>query len=283
MPGTPKPALGPPGVPIVFNALGQKLAALGQQAQSTYATQNQGLVLDGYGNVMEIAGSNLQRVVTIGAAYQQPGVEVGTGLTGAGRAVFSGPAITTINLTAGSANATVGTVTGASLAAGQVIGAADVSDPSSGKATPAITPGTTILSVSGTAVVLSQPAAESGTGLYCAAGRYILLQDTGWVNLSLASGWSLTTGVYLPSVRLVNDTVWLSGAMLGNSSSPAQWTTIPATFRPAETISLTVATTAAGSTFGTISIAPNGAATQSISLGSLNSTVYLDGLNYRLT
>lgn len=147
------------------------LTSLQQQVNQLTAGSTQGNLLDGAGNTIEVAGTNLSQTVTIGAAAGpsgNAGVMVGTGLTGAGRAFQQGLVTGRINLTAGSLSATL-TTSPTGWLGGMVIGAADVTDPSSGTATPAIVPGTTISLASGTAITLSQPAAESGTGLYCAA------------------------------------------------------------------------------------------------------------------
>lgn len=241
-----------------------------------------GWVVDQWGNVTELSGANLNQVVTIGAAYQQAGVRVSTGIASgtAGRAVLSGPAITTVTLTKGSTSATVGAVTGASLAIGQVIGAALVNDPTSGTPTSAITPGTTISNVVGTAVTLSQAAAESGTSLYCAAARFIPQQDTGWVPLTLATNWSAAAGYYPPSVRLISDRGYFSGAISsGVSVPPSQFTTLSSAFRPQSTAALLTATVD-GSTFNTLTVATGGAV--SLSAPPANETFCLDGLSYRL-
>ena len=167
MPSYPAPVGRNGGLPPIWNAVFQTMQALNSRVAGAIQGAVQGNIVDQYGNAVEIAGSNLAQTVTIGASFGQAGVLVGTGVTGAGRAVQQNLATTTITLTKGSVSATV--ASGAGLSHPMVIGAADVSDPTSGLATPAITPGTTIGSITGTAVTLSAPAAESGTGLFCAA------------------------------------------------------------------------------------------------------------------
>jgi len=173
MPGTPGPVgVGPSNVPAFWNAVLTAIAALQQQVnQLTSGAQYQNVV-DQYGSTQYVIGS-LNQVVVIGAAFGQAGVQVGTALPAAGKpnvgiAKQTNLATTTVTLTKGSTAATV--ASGAGITNGMVIGAANVSDPSSGVATPAITPGTTVQSGGGTAsLTLSQAAAESGTGIYCAA------------------------------------------------------------------------------------------------------------------
>lgn len=179
MPGTPAPVgergvLGP-----WWNAIMSAIQTLQGQVAALQAGAQQTNVVDQYGNVIVIVGQ-LNQIVTIGAAFQQPGVQVGTALPAggqpnAGLAAQVGLIITTATLTKGSTSAAVGT---SSLSNGMVIGAADVSDPSTGLATPAITPGTTISAGGGTtSLTLSQAAAESGTTLYCAACFWRSLQS----------------------------------------------------------------------------------------------------------
>jgi hypothetical protein len=234
MPGVPDPVgIGPGGIPPFWNAV---LGAIKGQQQATNGLAGgapAGWVPDQWGNVTELSGANLNQVVTIGAGHLQAGVLVSTGIPSgtAGHAVFSGPAITTITLTQGSISATVGTVTGAALAQGQVIGAALATDPTTGTPTSAITPGTTIASVSGSSVTLSQGAAESGTSLYCAAGQYILQQDTGWVPITIPSGFTGSV-----QGRLQNGTVRLKGSTVDVSAgSPTLLLTVPSFLIPSAT------------------------------------------------
>jgi hypothetical protein len=234
MPGTPKPVVdprfGPAWTPVLQNAQANK-----QQAAALNSGAAQGNLLDQYGNTIQVSGSDLNQIVTIGATFGQSGVQVSTGLPSgtAGLAVQSGPTTTTITLTQGSIAATVGAVAGA-LAVGQVIGAANVSDPSSGTATPAITPGTTIAAVSGSSVTLSQGAAESGTSLFCAASRFILQQDSGWVLLtSFASG--ISAGNPAPAYRLVGDRVQISGFAISSISGPGNLVQLPNAIMPLTT------------------------------------------------
>lgn len=170
MPGTPEPTgRGPNGLPPFVWALVQAVRNQGMSISQLVAGATAGVIPDQYGNAVEVAGTNLNQVVTIGASHGQAGVQVATGIASgtAGRVKQSSLHTTTVTLTKGSTSATLA-VSGA--ANGQVIGAANVTDPSSGVATPAITPGTTVSSGGGTtSIVLSQAAAESGTGLFCAA------------------------------------------------------------------------------------------------------------------
>ena len=181
MPGSPQPvgqngSLGP-----WWNAVISALTSLQQQVASLKGGATQGPnIVDMFGNTVEVSGTNVDQTVTIGASHGQAGVQVMTAIGTpaapiAGRAIAQNAAAdvtkppwvtTTITLTKGSTTGTVASATG--LANGMVIGAANVSDPSTGIATPAIVPGTTF-TISGTTVTLSQAAAESGSGLFCAA------------------------------------------------------------------------------------------------------------------
>jgi hypothetical protein len=246
----------------------QQLDAMTSGAQATN-------VVDQYGNTTQIAATNLNQIVTIGASYGVAGVHVGTGIAPgtAGVAFQSGPAITTITLTKGSASATVGSVSGASLGIGQVIGAGS-------GATPAIPLGTTILNVSGSTVTLSQNAAASGTGLHCAAARFVVLQDSGWEPLTLTSGWSAAANYYTPSVRLISDRAYFSGGIAsGGTVPPSQFTTVTTAFQPTADIAIITATVD-GAAFNTLTVSTSGAV--ALSSPPSNETFCLDGLSYRL-
>jgi hypothetical protein len=171
MPGTPLPVGRNGQTPPWWNAVIQSLQALQVQMNNLTSGQQQTVTTDAYGNGILVMGQ-LAQTLTIGAAQGQAGVQVQTGLPASGQpnaglAVQQGLVTTRVTLTRGNAAATVASGTG--LAVGMVIGAANITDPTSGTATPAITPGTTISAISGTSVTLSQPAAESGTSIYCAA------------------------------------------------------------------------------------------------------------------
>lgn len=178
MPGTPNPVgEGPGRVPVIWNAITQKLQALTQRVSALEGAR-QPNILDGFGNTIIVVGQLLQ-TVTIGATNTSgtavPGVQVQTVLHSppagqplVGIAVQQSLATGTITTTKGSTAATLVSTTSGTFTSGQVIGAATVNDPSTGVATPAIVPGTTF-TITGSAITLSQPAAESGTGLYAAA------------------------------------------------------------------------------------------------------------------
>lgn len=239
MPGTPKPIVDP-RMGSHWTAIMAAIQRNGQQASNLNAGSTQGQIVDSYGNVIELYGSDLAQQVTIGASQGVAGVQVTTGLANgiAGRAVQSGPATTTITLTKGSTAATVGAVAGL-LSMGQVIGAANVSDPSTGTPTPAIVPGTTIAVVSGTSVTLSQGAAESGTGLYCATARFVLEQDTGWQPMSLPTNWNPVVSNYVPAWRRIGDLVFLRGEMQNNTGGTTTCNIVlPAAATPTATVQL---------------------------------------------
>ena len=173
MPGTPEPVGdGPNGMPKFVWAIIQGLTRTTQATSQLNAGSTAGLIVDQYGNAVEVSGTNLNQVVTIGASHGQAGVLVGTGQSNgtAGRVKQSALHTTTVTLTKGSATATLA---GSGPANGQVIGAANVTDPTTGIATPAITPGTTVSSGGGTTTLtLSAVAAESGSGLFCASATF---------------------------------------------------------------------------------------------------------------
>lgn len=175
MAGTPQPVGKNGPLPAFWNATFQAINQNTQQNVAQMSGRNQGIVVDQYGNALEIYGSNLDQVVTLGAAFTIPGVLIWTGFGpgSAGRAVINVFVTGTITLTKGSTAATAST---SSFGNGLPIGAADVTDPTTGFATPAITPGTTVASGGGTtSLVLSQAAAESGTGLLCIQASWSLL------------------------------------------------------------------------------------------------------------
>jgi hypothetical protein len=289
VPGTPQPVgrngpFGPFWI-ATFTAIrntNQQVNALTAGAQATNVT-------DQYGNTIQVTGPSLNQVVTIGASHGVAGVQVWTGIAAgtAGIAVQSGPATTKINLTKGSYSATLASgVTGAALTVGQVIGAANVSDPSSGVATAALTPGTTITAVSGqtsgSTVTLSLEAAESGSDLACAPARFVVLQDSGFEPLTLTSGWSPTAGYYTPSVRLISDRAYFSGAISsGGTVPPDQFTTLATAFQPTADIAMVIATVD-GAAFNTLTIAAAPSGAVSLSSPPSNETFCLDSLSYRL-
>lgn len=180
MPGT-SPPVGVSG-PLNpwWNAVISAIRELQASVKALQAGAQQTVTVDQYGNAVIISGQ-LDQIVTIGAGFQQPGVLVGTNLpaTGqpnAGLAVQQGLATGTITVAAGSTGATLDSTISGAFTSGQVIGAANVSDPTSGLATSAIVPGTTFTIV-GSAITLSRPAVETGSGLYCAACSWRSLQS----------------------------------------------------------------------------------------------------------
>jgi hypothetical protein len=286
MAGIPKPVVDPRFGPA-WTPMLQAAQAAKQQTSALNSGAPQSNLLDQWGNTIQVQGSNLAQTVTIGASHGVSGVLVSTGIASgtAGLAVQSGPAITTITLTQGSTAATVGTVTGASLAVGQVIGAADVSDPSSGTPTPAITPGTTIAAVSGTSVTLSQGAAESGTALYCAAARFILQQDSGWVPLSLSAGMTSAYAV-VPAARLRGDVVTLKGGIDASAgwAAGATLATLPVGMRPVSfpTPAITYFSTATSWAAAALGINPSGFISVLVSAGA-GAAVYLDSVEFAIS
>lgn len=185
MPGTPKPIIRPGFSPHWTTVIqGLEFGAMAQNMSN--AGRNQGNVLDRYGNTTGLNGTDLNQTVTIGAGWLTSplgpypdgplaGVTVGTGLTGSGFAVQQNLATGLITTTAGSTSGSITTVHSGTFAANQMIGAADIADPTLGTPVPAIAPGTYISSITGSgpySVTLSQKAVESGTQLFCAAAVF---------------------------------------------------------------------------------------------------------------
>lgn len=192
MPEPPKPAGQNGPFSPHWNAVIGAIQGNTQQVAALTANRTQGSVIDQYGNLVEVSGTNVSQIATIGAAFQQAGVLVTTGASGAGRVNQRSLATGTLTVTKGSTAATlVSTVTG-TFTNGMVIGAATVNDPSSGVATSAIVPGTTF-TISGSTVTLSQNAAESGTALYCAA-CFFLQAAGGAIGATGATGPTGSTG-----------------------------------------------------------------------------------------
>lgn len=190
MPATPDPVgqRGPYGP--LWNALIGGISNAQGQADSQRSGALQGNYVDDYGNTVMIIGQLTGQIITIGAAFQQPGVTIQTPTYNfavndprlhhtVGLVTIDVDAWGTIDLTAGS---DVGTVVIAGSAEGpgvnpdfgvyKWIGAANVSDPSTGTATPALPYGTSVGGYTGTypnyTLTLSQNAQETGTGLYFA-------------------------------------------------------------------------------------------------------------------
>lgn len=178
MPGTPQPVgRGPSNLPPFWNAVMQAITQQQQATNALAAGAQQTILVDQWGNAQVILGQ-LNQTVTIGASYQQAGVIVTTALPTTGHPIVGvawqqNLITTTVTLTKGSTAATVGTNT---IANGMVIGAATVVV--AGVKTATITPGTTVTAGGGTtSLTLSEPAAESGSGLYCAACNFRSLEQ----------------------------------------------------------------------------------------------------------
>lgn len=228
MPGTPKPTVDPRygshWTPVI-----QALHFGQSQQNQANAARPQGSILDQYGNTVELWGSNLSQNVTIGASFGNPGVQVGTGIASgtAGRAyqqaLATGKITTTATPHGGSPpyTATFTQPAGSigTFATGMTIGAADVTDPLSGTPAPVLTPGTTILGISGSTVTLSLPLPETASDVFCAACFFVPEIPGGWQTLTLTSGIVVPSGYYKPSARIEGDTVRLAGTMQNTSGS----------------------------------------------------------------
>jgi hypothetical protein len=180
MPGTNQPVGHNGPIPAWWNAVLQTMQQMQADIKALQSGQQNTLITDSNGNATVIIGQ-LSQTVTIGAISGQAGVQVMTNLGDpssgqqtAGLAFAQDVATGTITTTEGSFTATLDSTTTGTFTNGMVIGAADVSDPSSGTATPAIVPGTTF-TISGSAITLNKAASESGTGIYCAACFWRLL------------------------------------------------------------------------------------------------------------
>lgn len=170
MPSTPNPIINPQFGPA-WTPILQAAQAVKRSAANLAAANQQGSVFDQWFNCVQVGGSNLDQVVTIGAAFQQGGVEIWTGIANgtAGTAVQANLAIGTLTVTAGSTAATLThTTSGTFSGGGRPIGAID----SNGN--DVLAPGTTY-TITGTAVTLSQAALESGTSLYCASATFSIV------------------------------------------------------------------------------------------------------------
>lgn len=155
------------------------IGAIQRHADGIGVTKNQPrstqTVTDMWGNSNEVSGTNLDQTVTIGASHNQQGVLVSTniGTAGApisGRAGATGVRTFTLQLQAGATAATASSTAG--LTAGMVIGALSVAPSQPTVPYPTslgLNPGTTISTIAGTLISLSENALVTGTGLYAAA------------------------------------------------------------------------------------------------------------------
>jgi hypothetical protein len=175
MPGVNQPVGHNGPIPAWWNAVIQQMQQMQADIKALQSGQQNTINVDANGNAIVIIGQ-LSQTVTIGATSGAAGVQVMTNLSGVGICVQQSLATGKITVTEGSTAATLDSTTGGTFVSGMVIGAANVDDPSSGTATPAIVPGTTFTR-SGSAITLSQPAAESGNGILCAACQWTSLQQ----------------------------------------------------------------------------------------------------------
>jgi hypothetical protein len=268
MPYPPAPVGNNGPINPFWNAIFQKMHSQGQGLAAVTQGAQQTITVDHYGNAIVILGQ-VNQTVTIGATHGQAGVQVGTGLPAGGApnaslVVQRGLVTTTITTTEGNSSATVDSAVG--MVAGMVIGAADVSDPSSGIATPAITPGTTIAGVSGTTITLSQDAAESGTAIACAACFWTSLASgpatSYWIAPSLINSWANVAGWGAGYLRDPFGVVHLRGRVNGGANNSVAFV-LPAGYRPGEpllcgvaglNVATPVAAAAAVDTAGNVSL-----------------------------
>lgn len=269
MPATPNPMVGPLGpvwTPILQAAQAQK-----QKSANLAAASQQGGVWDQYQNCVELWGSNLQQVVTIGAgSLTGGGVQVGTGLANgtAGRCTRQNQVVASVALTAGSTSATISSPSGA-FVAGMVIGSVTA------KGADAITPGTTISSVSGSTLALSQAAVVSGSGLLCAAANFVMGEPGSWLEVTVTTPFTAASGYLAPAARLATgDTVQLSGA-ISNPTGTFYTNEVVALLPSAALIPTAKVQMAAGWSVDTAG---------HLTVGSIpaGATVGLDGLAFRL-
>ena len=160
MPGVLPTLSGDGTVPALWTALIQQINGVARLASGT-STNPTRYSLDEYQNCTAIQGS-LNQVVTVGASFQQPGVLVGTGLSGFGVAVPSAFFATTCTI-ASSGSVVVTVASSAGLVNGMQFGA--VAGPA-GSSVQIFPPGngvpssgtTNVIGVAGFTVSLSQPA-----------------------------------------------------------------------------------------------------------------------------
>ena len=236
MPQLPQQIDGPQGP--VWTAVGQSLANQKSKAAALASQAQQMGVQDRWGNMVLLEASNLQQVVTIGASFQQAGVQVSTGLANgqAGSAWQANLATGTITLAEGSTSATLDSTASGVFAVGMTIGAV-VTDATTGVTTSLLTPLTTITAVSGGTLTLSKAAAGSGSGVYAAACNFVVVEPGSWVPLTgFANGFAAASGAYTPAARLVSgDTVQLRGTLVnsaGGNWASASVAELPAACAP---------------------------------------------------
>lgn len=194
----PSPVLNDPRFGYGLTAIVQQLQSAAAQAAMLKTSALSGVISDRYGNAIEVWGSNLSTTVTIGATFNTSantpvngiakgpiaGVEVvpyppatQSVAPTAGRAYPQGVTFGMLKTTAGDTVVTMVSTSAGQWAVGQTIGASAVIDPDSDwpdvMPPPTITPGTTVVSVSGSTITLSRVAAASGT-FYGAACTWLL-------------------------------------------------------------------------------------------------------------
>lgn len=123
-----------------------------------------------------------------------------------------------------------------------------------------------------------------GTNWAIASGQ----QDTGWLALSLTSGFAALGGAYTPAARLIGDRVFLRGAVNNGSAGSfgnAAFATIPSGLRPASTVYTGAGShlvQGSGETADMMLIATGGGISMQGAFGPNSSFAGLDGINFSL-
>ena len=105
-------------------------------------------------------------------------------------------------------------------------------------------------------------------------------QDTGWVNLTLPTNWTVPIATYAPAVRRIGDRVLLRGQAKNNTGTGGQlMPNVPASMVPSQAVQMTFTTSQpAVNSFG---VFVDGTTNTTLSIPS-GVTAYLDGLSYSL-
>lgn len=106
------------------------------------------------------------------------------------------------------------------------------------------------------------------------SGQY----DTGWVSLTLPSGWSVLSGYYTPAVRQIGDTVRMRGVTQATARTFS--TSLPSGFAPASQVALTGYGSTSAETGFVVTLIDGSSLVVS---GSNVEQVSFDGLSYLLS
>jgi hypothetical protein len=133
-----------------------------------------------------------------------------------------------------------------------------------------------------TSFLLGAPGAYALLACHDAANWVVVggQQDTGWVALTLGTGWGVYTG-NTPYGRVIGDRVWLKGLIINNSGGPSSspFAAFPAVLRPSATAVMLPPVDQAVSTI--LTLVSNGTSSGSANWAS-NAVVVLSGVSYLL-